>query len=100
MENVCYVCICDILQDLTQPRKESARLHQLKAKIIVRKNKQLQAMTCDARDSTMCQGQNPSLFHVIQRRKRRDARMIVEIQDENENLQTTARVIQNTFVGI
>jgi len=37
----------------------------------------------------MYQGQTPSLFHLIQGRKRRDARMIIEIRDENGQLQTT-----------
>ena len=47
----------------------------------------------------MYQGENPSIFHLIQGRKMREARMILEIQDENGNLQTTTRGILNTFVG-
>jgi len=46
----------------------------------------------------MYQGENPSLFHLIQGRKRREARMIIEIRDENGNLQTTTRGMLNAFV--
>jgi len=77
----------------------SAILHQLKAKIIRLHNKRIQTITVDARDPTMYQGENPSLFHLIQGRKWRDARMITEIRDENGQLQTTTRGILNTFVG-
>jgi len=99
MEYFYYNCIYDILQEPTQPREKSARLHQLKAKIIRLHNKRMQTMTIDARDPKMYQGENPSIFHLIQGRKRREARMILEIQDENGNLQTTTRGILNTFVG-
>jgi hypothetical protein len=34
MEKFYYTCIYDILQEPTQPREKSARLHQFKAKII------------------------------------------------------------------
>jgi len=99
IENFYYNCIYDILQEPTQPREKSIKLRQLKAKIIRLHNKRLQATTVDARDPTIYQGQNPPLFHLIQGRKRRDARMILEIQDENGILQSTTRDILNTFVG-
>ena len=98
MENFHYTCIYDNLQGPTQPREKSIRIHQLMPKIIRLHNK-LQAITVYARDPTIYQGENPSLFHLIQGRKRRDARMILEIRDENGNLQTTTRGILNTFVG-
>jgi len=41
MENFYYTCIYDILQEPTQPREKSARLHQLKAKIIRLHNKRM-----------------------------------------------------------
>ena len=98
MENFYYSCIYDFLQEPTQPREMNARLHQLKAKIIRLHNKRMQTITIDARDPKMYQGENPSIFHLIQGRKRREARMIREIQDENGNMQTTTRGILNTFV--
>ena len=73
MENFYYTCIYNILQEPTQPREKSTRLHLLKAKIIRLHNKRLQAITVDARDPTIYQGENSSLFHLIQGRKRRDA---------------------------
>ena len=91
LENFYYTCIYDILQEPTQPREKSVRLHQLKAKIIRLHNKRMQTITIDARDPKMYQGENPSIFNLIQGRKRREARMILEIQDENGNLQTTTR---------
>ena len=99
MENFYYSCIYDILQEATQPREKFAILHQLKAKIIRLQNKRIQTITVDARDPIMYQEKTPSLFHLIQGRKRRDARMIIEIRDENGQLQTTTRGILNTFVG-
>jgi len=45
MENFYYNCIYDILQEPTQPREMSARLHELKAKIIRLHNKRMQTMT-------------------------------------------------------
>jgi len=86
MENFYYTCIYDILQEPTQPREKSTKFKQLKAKIIRLHNKRLQGITVDARDPTMYQGENPLLFHLIQGRKRQDARMIFEIRDENGNL--------------
>ena len=44
MENFYYTCIYDILQEPTQPRVKSARLHQLKAKIIRIHNKRMQTI--------------------------------------------------------
>ena len=99
MGNFYYTCIYDILQEPTQPREKSARLHQLKARIIRLHNKRMQTITIDARDPKMYQGKNPSVFRLIQGRKRREARMILVIQDDNGNLQTTTRGILNTFVG-
>jgi len=99
MENFYYSCIYDILQEPTQPREKSAILHQLKAKIIRLHNKRIQTITVDAGDPTLYQGETPSLLHLIQGRKRREARMDIEIRDENGQLQTTTRGILNTFVG-
>jgi hypothetical protein len=98
MENFYCSCIYDILQEPTQPREKLAILHKLKAKIIILHNKRIQTLTVDARDTTTYQGETPSLFHLIQGRKRRDARMISEILDENGQLQTTTRGILSTFV--
>jgi len=77
IENFYYACIYDILQEPTQLREKSARLHQLKAKIIRLHNKRMQTITIDARDPKMYQGENPSIFRLIQGRKRREARMIL-----------------------
>ena len=99
MENFYYTYIYNILQELTQPREKSVRLHQLKAKIIRLHNKQMKTIATDARDPKMYQGENPSIFHLIQGQKRREVRMILEIQDESGNLQTTTRGILNTFMG-
>ena len=99
MENVYYTCIYDILQEPTQPRETSARLHQLKAKIIRLHNKRMQTITIDAKDPKMYQGENTSIFHLTQGRTRSEARMILEIQVENGNLQTTTTGMLNTFVG-
>jgi hypothetical protein len=98
MENIYYTCIYDILQEPTQPRAKFARLHHLKAKIIRLHKMRLRTITVGAKDPTMYQGQNPSLFRLIQERKRQDGRMIIEIRDEVGNLQTT-RGILNTSVG-
>jgi len=65
MENFYYSCIYDILKEPTEPREKLARLHRLKAKIIKLHNKRLQTITIDARDPTIFQGENPSLFHLI-----------------------------------
>jgi len=69
MENVYSICVYDILQGPTHPREKSTRLHQLNAKLIRLHNKRLQAVTVDARDPTMYQGEKPSLFHLTQGRK-------------------------------
>ena len=47
----------------------------------------------------MYQGETPSLFHLIESRKRRDARTTTDIRDENGELQTTTRGLLRTFVG-
>jgi hypothetical protein len=99
IENFYCTCIYDILQEPTQPRETSARLHHLKAKIIRLHNNRIQTITIDARDPKMYQAENPSIFRLIQGRKRRKARLILEVQDENGNLQTATRGILNTFVG-
>ena len=73
MENFYYACRYDILQEPTQPKEKSASLHQLKAKIIRLQNKRMQTITIDARDPKMYEGENPSIFRLIQGRKRRSA---------------------------
>ena len=99
MENYYCACIYDILQDQSHPGEKSVRLRQLKAKIIRLHNKRIQTIMVDTRDPTMYQGGTPSLFHLIESRKRRDARTTTDIRDENGELQTTTRGLLRTFVG-
>jgi hypothetical protein len=97
-ENSYYACIYDVLQDTIQHREKAARLNRLKAKIVRLHNKRLQAITIDTREPTMFQGESPSLFHLLQMRKRRESRMIANVLDENGSPHETIRGILRTFV--
>ena len=93
MENFYYACIYDILQEPIQPREKVAALGQMQAKILMLHTQRIKALTLDARDRTTYPGETPSLFHLVQGKKRRAARMISEILDENGQQQKTMRRI-------
>jgi exonuclease III len=97
-EHFYYTCTYDVLQDPIQHREKVAKLNHLEAKIVKLHNNRLQAINIDTHEPTKFQGESPSLFHLLQMRKRRESRMIAKVFDENGTLQESIREILSTFV--
>ena len=94
-----YACIYDILKDRKHPREKTPTLNYHKAKIIRLHRKRVQSIITDTQEAALFQGESPSLFHLLQVRKRRVSRMITSIIDKGGVTQTTSRGILHTFVA-
>ena len=82
-ENFYSACVYDILMDHSLPREEKSTLNHLKAKITRPHNKQFQSIVIDKYESTLFQGENPSLSHLLQLQKRRVSRIVTSVTEED-----------------
>lgn len=88
-DNYYYARIYDILKDHRHPREKTVTLSHLKSKTVRLYSKRVQSLTIDTHESTLCQGESPSLFHLLQMRKRCVSRMITSIIDKDGVTQKT-----------
>jgi DNA-binding transcriptional regulator LsrR (DeoR family) len=77
--------------------EKTHKLKRLKAKNLRLHNKRLQSIAIDAHEANLSQGEIPSVFHLLQMRKRHVSRMITSAIDKDVVTQTTTRDILHTF---
>ena len=79
MENVYYECIYGILRNTARHEEKMTNLNNLKAKITKLHSTRLQLLMIDNDEPKSLPGEGPALFHILQMRKRRGARMIQSV---------------------
>jgi len=97
MQNFLYKCIYDVLQNTYPHGQKMTMLNRLKAKITRLHGDGLQRIMLDNDEPNWLLGERPALFHILQMRKRQEARMIRSIQDECGNTQRTIKGIMRAF---
>jgi hypothetical protein len=97
-ENFCYECIYDIVQDSRHLREKTPILNHFKAKIARIHSKLIQSLPLDTQAATLFQGEQPSIFHLLNMRKWRVSRLITSVIDTDGVKQISTRVILRTFV--
>jgi len=76
VDNFLYGCIYDILRN-TYPHEQKITMpNRLKAKITSLHGDKLQRVMLDNDEPNRLAGERPALFHILQMRKRQEARMI------------------------
>jgi len=99
MENFLYECIYDVLRNSYPHGQLMAMLNCHKAKITSLHGDKLQRVMLDNYDPNRLAGERPELFHILQMRKRQEARMIRSIEDECGNTQQTMKGIIRAFTS-
>jgi len=76
MENFLYECIYDVLRNTYPHGQKIIMLNRLKVKITSLHGDKLQRVMVDNDDPNRVAGERPALFHILQMRKRQEARII------------------------
>ena len=97
-ENFHCACIYDIMKDHIHPREKTHTLSHLKSKIVRLHCKRIQSITVVTYESILFQGESPSLFHVLQMRKRQVSWIITSIIYKDVVTQTTLRAFCTPFL--
>ena len=98
MENFYYECIYDVLWNNHPHQLKMTMLNRLKAKITTLHRTRLQCVMLDNVDPNRLEGEKPVLFYILQTWKWQEVRMILSVQDEHENTQTTMNGIMRAFM--
>jgi hypothetical protein len=97
MVNYYYTCIYEVLQQATPDDTTLPTLNRLKAKLVRLHSVRLQKVLIDSNDADRIEGENPTLYNVLQMQKRREERTIYGLRDTDGVLQTTPRGIAQTL---
>ena len=98
MENHLYQCIYDILRTEKPEAKKYEILKRYKAKIVCLHARKMEKLMLDIDKQDKIEDEEPSLFHILKRRKRCKAREIRKIQDLQGNMYTQPQDIIDTFM--
>jgi hypothetical protein len=74
-----------------------AQLNHLKAKLVKLEHRKLQAMILDTDQADRINGETPSLYNVLQMKRRREERTITALREEGGEIQTTPAGIARTM---
>ena len=97
MENFYYSCIYDLLKRDHTHAKMRAQLNNLKAKLVNLQHRKLQAVLLDTDQEDRIEGETPSLYNVLQMKRRREERTITALQEEGGEIQITPAGIARTM---
>ena len=97
MENQYYACIYDILRDDRPHAEKATELHRFKAKLIRLHNARMQSVMLDTEEADRMVGENPTLFQVLGRQKRRTAHVVQLVQDEDGHTHISPKDILHAF---
>ena len=78
-----YECIYDVLRNTARHEEKMTKLDHLKGKITNLHSTRLQRVMLDNDEPNRLVGERPALFHILQIRKRRGARMIQSVQNDH-----------------
>ena len=99
MENFYYSCIYALLKRDHTHAKMRAQLNNLKAKLVKLQHRKLQAVFLDTDQADRIEGETPSLYNVLQMKRRREERTITALQEGGGEIQTTPAGIARTMTS-
>jgi hypothetical protein len=97
MENFYYSCIYEIIKRDNTNTKMRTQLNYFKAKLVKLKHQKLQAITLDTDQADKIEGETPSLYNVLQTKRRREKITVTALQEEGGDKQTTPAGIARTM---
>jgi len=97
LENFYYDAIYNILQDATLTDTTYVTLKKLKAKIVRLHHEPTQRLLLHTEDQDKCEDETPSLYHILQMRKRQESRMIDRVYDSEGHLKTSPLAILRVY---
>jgi len=98
MEKHPYQCIYDILRSDIPKAEKFLILKRYKAKIVCLHSRRKEKLVLDVDGKGKMEGDELTLFHVLKRGKRREAREIRMIQDRQGNIYNRPHDIMDNFV--
>jgi len=98
MENHLYECLYDILRGEAPETNKYNTLQRYKAKIVNLHSRKRAKILLDTHAHDKMEEEDPTVYHVVQQRRRRELREIWEIQDTDGTTHTNPTDIRNTFV--
>jgi len=98
VENFYYEAIYDILKNTHSHGTKVATLKRLKARILRLHSMEQRRVFLDNGEHDRLAGEEPTLYHILKRRRRQKSKMIHRVQDNHGNLhKTTTTDIIRTF---
>jgi hypothetical protein len=97
MEIFYYECLYDSLREVGTHGGNLSFLNQIKAKIVKLHSIRLKTSPLNTEEAGRLVGEQPTLFHLIQMRKRRTARTVRSECDSNGFIQTSPKEITLSF---
>jgi glutamate synthase domain-containing protein 2 len=98
MDNNYYECIYERLKQPAHNADTRTVLQKLKAKIVHLHNIRLNQLLNDNNTAERTEGEQPTMYNVLQMRKRRNERNITALRDKEGITQMTTRGIARTLV--
>jgi hypothetical protein len=98
MEHHLYECLYDILRGHAPGKDKLPVLQRYKGKIVLLHSKRRAKILLDTHAQDKMEAEEPSLFHVLKLRRRREDREIQQIQDSDCTIYTRHQGIARTFV--
>ena len=99
MENHVYECLYDVLQRHDSSEEKLRVLHHLKAQIVRIRSIRLQKILPDNSYSYRPDGRKPTIYHVLQTKRRGAERTIYRLRDEEGQMHTTPTGIARTLTN-
>ena len=97
MENFYYECLYDILRNADTNGANLPALNRIKAKIVQLRSHKLITILVGNTEADRFKGEQPTLYHFIQRQKRRIARTVRSVRDGNGLIQTSPKGTAHAF---
>jgi len=101
MENFYYECLYDIRSKRIITKRTSQALNYIKVKTVKLHSTMLRTSFLDTKEANQIAGEQPTLFHFIQMQKRRTARTVWCVRDDNGLTQKSPKgtaVVFTTFL--
>jgi hypothetical protein len=98
MEKYLYTCIYEILRSDIPPENKRSHLNRYKAKLCRLLTRQMRTNLLDTSMNDRMEEQDPSLYHIIRNKQRREQREINKVTDHMGVLHTTPQDITQVFV--
>jgi hypothetical protein len=76
MVNYYYTCIYEVLQQATPDDTTLPTINRLKAKLVRLHSVRLQKVLINSKDTDRIEGENPTLYNVLQMQKRREEKTV------------------------